>query len=447
MDKKQLLWILLLSFAAAMLVQTYILPNKKADQQPTPPAASVANVAEPIDPPSKWIYGGRGLTVEQIEDDDIPTVRLGSVDPIDGYRFQLELDPRGAGIQRLKLTSIFETVTQKRTQDKTAEQYQDWSYSLIQPVPSTTNTRATLAFSTESIRINDDNVRTFLSPANRVRWEAGDDESTYGRIAWEFGEVVTDARGIQSVTATLNLYADADAVKARKPSYRLTKTYTIAKGSPSVTVKVSVANLTDQTQTLSVTQYGPAGIPREGLRADVRDAVAAGLITAEMKIDVPKGMRVERTKAVKDGGVNALGDNRASTADPVVWAGAGNQFFGCLMYPVPQGFDTASVTDQTPVADTPVAADQYTYAFSTRTVGIGEEAKSQLVEFTSDPSAVAAGEAATFTFDVYCGPKSNSLFTENPLYARLNYSKAIKFRTCNLCLIEPLAYGVMWVIE
>jgi len=431
-DKKQLLWIILLSFVIAMFAQRFFAPKAPAPAPSTQPAA-----AAPPQTGAKnlWSYGGTFLPDKPGE---VEAHRLGSLDPDGDYRFQLELDPRGAAVRTAKLTGFYQTVKQKRTKNKTPQQLQDWSYALLTPVVGATAEQTVLPFSTEMLTVDDEAITTFISPrrdGQQVGWMKLDPTEEAPAV---------DADGTQRIRYRLNLYRAGDR---SKPAYTLYKTYTVRPGSYSFRLHLRVENHSGADRKLSVLQYGPTGLPLEDIRTDLRDALVAEYVTAENTIGIPKRGKIQRSKSLEDTTPKALGDNRPGTTDPAIWAGAGNKFFGCLLYPIPDGIDVGKVDDATPTADLWIKPAQYAFGFSTKVVGTTKDDKSQLVTMTADAKTVPDGGALELGFDIFCGPKSHGLFDKTPLYHKLQYRNAVTFRSCNWCLIEPLARAVMWIIE
>lgn len=461
----------ILTFALIAAVAFFVLPNllKRGENAPVDEASKVelASTSQPVSP--RWDYGG--VVISSAEP---PHVALGSLRPEDGYEFELMLDPRGASVYTAKLAGVYQEVWQKQTDDKTDEQLRLWSYSVLNPVYE--RDKALLPFSTQSIRVEGvGEISTFAGPV----FDAAGKPVAGSAVGWRAGDVVTDADGVQRVSFTLNLY---DGRNAEQPSYTLIKTYSVAKGDPSFDVSLRIVNRTGAEQEIAVTQFGPTGVPREDPRKDYRHVLEGRYVVAERKIVVPKVSN--RDEAIKGGAGSAvdLGDNREGNEEPIVWAGQGNKFFACLMYPVPsrllggaassatspatQPAETQpgealpnggmlapvsrTVTRETPQAELVVPAEEY--AYSMRGVIVEEnptaaESRSQLILLESDPRAVAAGEGMDMAFDVYCGLKVRSTFTDDQPYRQLNYEDAIQFYSCQYCLISWLALAVMWLIE
>ena len=442
MDKKQLTWIILLAVGMALL-----LPRLMSKEPPPPPPATqpAAAVAESA---GRWNYGGQGLSQEDLLRGRIPRVLLGSLRKEDGYLFQAEIDPRGASIHTLKLTGHFQTVQQKRQKHKTPEQLQEWSYPLLNPM--TDGAAPMLPFSTQTLRIGAEQreeIPTFASPLTRAPLRGGAEGQAPGRIVWwPVGDKQVAPDGTESVSFALELYPGAQAAR---PDYRLTKTYSLAKGSSSLRMALKVENLTDRPQRLSVLQNGPVGVPREDPQRDYRNVLTGRYAPEEGRILVPRVLDRETVAKEKrpEGHQEALGDNRPGTAQPVVWAAQANKFFACMALPLARGLAPEAVDAQTPTAALVVPPDQYTYRVLGQVVRESPVSMVPAVVLDIDPVEVAPGAALELAFDVYAGPKDRERLERQLLYGKLNYRAVIQFYSCKFCLVEPLARGVMWVIE
>ena len=481
MDKKQLIWVILIAILAAMWLPKLLGIEGKEDK-PAAPKAPARRVVDEDLGPSRWSFDGTGLTREQVVSQEIPGgSMIGSLKTEDGYPFRLALDPRGAGIRGLRLAGHYDTVSHKRRKDKSDEQLAQWSYSLLNPVM--TAGRPVLPFSTQKIRIEGEpDVPTFISPTTTITSADAQGGTFQGHLAWKLdpNSIVRDEGGIPYQTSfILELYPDAKAII---PQYRFTKTYKLTKGSNSLRVELKLENLTESTQKLSVVQYGPAGVPRENLRNDMRSVPVGRHIVEEKKIEADKVLDIGKIAKLARDKAEPLGTNTVADK-PVVWAASVNKFFGCMMYPLPKGLDPAAVDAQTPAEDLTVPAKQREFSFdcavvegrlgsqldaladrieqieqehaadpAARDKAVAEareqvvDTKTPLVVFTSEPEAVAAGQSLTLAFDVYCGVKSRDTFENIPLYKKLAYTGTIRFREC-FCVINWLVLGLMWIIE
>ena len=455
MDKKQLIWIMIIAAAVALL-----LPRLMQKSTGPAPATQPTAVQAPVSP--RWNYGGAALSQTDLEKNAIPRVLLGSLLPEDGYNFRAQIDPRGASLYTVKLTGYYMTVEQKRVKNKTPQQLEEWSYPLLNPVSG--GPEEFLSYSTERLRVGDANaeeISTFQSPVTMVRPAApggAEGPAVPGRIGWyQVGEKKVAPDGTESVTFALDLFPSQQAAE---PSYRLTKTYRLTKGSYNLRMSLKVENLSGQSQKLSVLQNGPGGLPREDIsQQDFRGVLSGRYVAAEGKITVPRlFLRDEvraKVQAKKEGWAighrERLGDNRDNNAQRIVWAGQINKFFGSMMYPLPGALTTQPVEPNTAVSALIVPETQCPYDFDLLVAREDANSVVPVVVFDGKAVDVPDKKALELEYDIYCGPKDRELFGRIPLYQKLNYQETIQFQSCQwswcLAMVKPLALGVMWSLE
>ncbi|MFW6155522.1 MAG: membrane protein insertase YidC [Planctomycetota bacterium] len=457
MDKKQLIWVLLLSFLVIVVLQRFLGPRQ------APRDGQATDLALPAKDDG-WGYGGTRLAPERVDDDTVSAVTLGALAPdpeTNPYRFQLTLDPRGASVRYARLAGYYYTVEQKRTPDKTPAQLQQWSYAVVSPAK--TDDRTVLPFSTSDLLIKDATDGDEAIPTRRIHTEMSprlgllpsDDTDGAERELYYFGWKVIDrtvrADGTQVARFRLNLYRGG----ADEPAYTLIKTYEVPPESYSFRMTLEVRNHSGAARNLAVVQNGPTGIPLEGVRGDQREVVVGSYVAEKQQVRLPEKGKVPRAESLDWTRPRRIGTEAEGPDDRVLWAGVGNKFFASLMYPVPDEIDpdnlAADVTPQTLA----MLADPH--AFYAETIGTGEEA-SQLVLLTSafdrvdhqprpaDPAAAGADGTLTFSIDVFVGPKEGEILEATTLHAMLGYHNAITFQSCQWCLVEPLAEGAMWLI-
>ncbi|NLF32380.1 MAG: membrane protein insertase YidC [Planctomycetes bacterium] len=451
MDRKQLLWLLLTLLLFLLVVPRFFGDRRPPQPEPTPQIPETTG----------WGYGGMRLSPEQIAADKVPAYTLGSVDPQSPYRFQLTLDPRGASVRYARLAGYYYTVQQKRTENKTPEQLEEWSYAVLSPVAGADG-QAVLPFSTSDLLVAEEaggplqRIDTRMSP--KYRLQGADDNGELFHFGWEPTELPEAEDGVQRTRFRLNLYDPATDTLA----YTLIKTYEVRPGSYSFRMTVEVENHSGAARDLAIIQNGPTGIPLEDVRGDQREVIVANYMAGKGEVSLPKNGKTLRTKSLTAAQRQPLGTN-APDGDPVVWAGIANKFFASLMYPIPDGIDPTNLQAAVTPADLVVPPAQTTYDFHTQMVGTGEGA-AQLVLVQTRPQTVApspaegAAEPATqatqgasstslkFSYDVFVGPKDGEVLEAAPLHAMLNYGTAITFQSCQWCLVDPLARGVMWLI-
>ena len=332
----------------------------------------------------------------------LPRVRLGSVDPgaDNPYRFQVDLDPRGASIYDLKLAGVFDSAEHKHKADKTPQELQDWSYRLLKPVEGSNSTA--LPFSTQMISTGGNEIGTFASSSGRVVWLPGDvrkDPRTGAATSAEFTLTISRigsepstqpatsqpaSRGPEAEAPTASAPSGVESAlttaPAAEPYLRLTKTYSMAPGSDSLKVRLTVKNISSQARTVTVLQYGPTGIPQEDFRSDERNVCYGQLIRKNAAIAVPRFFADTELKKAAEGTAYPIGDNGLD--DPTVWAAQTNRFFACAMYPTVAGLDGSGglATNLSP-DKLVVPKDQYAFEFFRQVVGRVPDGLNQLLVF------------------------------------------------------------------
>lgn len=448
MDKRQLLTFVLLAAAGAFLVMTFL--NKQTPEPSAPSPTTAAASTAPARP--AWPLGGKRFEQVQYTDAQGRTrtkpanmVRLGSLNPDaekNPYKFQVEIDPRGAAIHTVKLCGIFDTVEHKRKKDKTEQELQAWSYPLLNPIER--GAEPVLPFATRRVSIHgEQDISTF------------DFATAAGEVAaWEPGPVRTAEDGTQSVDLSLWIYRPGQVERGRHV-LRVVKTYSLAPHSDSLHVSLRVENPLPRTQAVAVQQAGPSGMRREDFQQDQRAVCAGEFFSADGKVKVERKFDAKAVDKATDGQRHGMGDNRGA-GTPAVWAAQYNKFFTCMMHPVPAGVSASAVNKDTPTEALVVKPTQYSFSFFREVVRESSESNTQAVVFQSDdikvPAAtvneageVAPGEVA-FAFDVYCGPKDRQTFNKTPLYDKLHYMGTIDLRSC-ICAFDVLAFLVIDTIE
>jgi YidC/Oxa1 family membrane protein insertase len=376
------------------------------------------------------------------------TPALGSLSPDDGYKFQVTFDNRQAGIREVKLVDYFETVHDKQLweevqHDQAAyaekaaqnpELYQG-HYKLIRPVDFR-------------------GVRYLAMETRDFTFTLGDNASpvslqqAFPEATWRYSDRSEDEDS-QSITFTFTVEEDATWNQPGQPAERrkvltLYKTYTIHKGSFSIDVSLRMENHTDADIRLSVDQVAATGVPQAGYRNDERQVVVAKLDDGAVQAN--KDADVKKLIELPFGEPQDVGSSTAE-AEPVVWVGLVNKYFGSVVYPRPKmegQLNAVSYTVDyytTPIQEM-ATGKQASGSGSGRTWLVGARLKDLVVEpaGTEGPMEI--------NFDVFAGPKKRELFRETPLYAQLKYSETITARSC-VCpesLIAYLRRGLLWLL-
>ena len=318
------------------------------------------------------------------------TIELGSAEQGSPFQFGLELTSKGAGVAYAKLRD-FDNLDRENPKPLT----------ILSPVADSIISMANGLF-------------IFMDQAKYV---------DLGRLNWKSSELVTQRDGSQEVQFEAVISAGtADAVK-------LTKIYTVRPDSHHFDCALTIENLTKNELKTKFTIQGPAGLGKEGARADMRK-VSAAFLDSEGDIDP---VRIDIKKLFKQGQTSLTHEEAGRN---FIWAATANKYFVAIMRPVPSENENhpAWIRDKNANHINP---DGLTDS--------GDENVS--FDVRSAPVLLsAAGEdqsSQTFEFQVYLGPKDKSLFEKNELYRQLGFVKAIDFRACCGDIFTPISFFLL----
>ncbi len=323
------------------------------------------------------------------------SVEIGSTDPDTGYKFLLRLTTEGAAISDAYLSEF-----DARNFDK------QQPLRLVRPVEVAGIREMTMA--TRALMLPQDDLRF---PVNRLHWELGEVEQIENGQKIEFQAFVID---------------DAD-----EPVMKLRKIYEVAKDSYHLNCRFIIENLGTQEKEVFYSMNGAAGIGREAVRTDMRQA-AAGYR------DSPERVGIETLDISDIVGPDEINSKDIELpANRLLWTAAINKYFAGIMVTTPrQDRQWADwVNNQTAWHYKPVDMDE--------TLGTSIE--------TVPRTLAAAGEYQDITeyeFKMYLGPKDKRVFDRVELYEELGFVKTIAFRACccPAALISPLAFGILTLI-
>ncbi len=366
-------------------------------------------------------------------------MRIGSLDP-NAFRFEVELNGRGASIETVKLSNHFATVADKLRFKEDPNTY--WQavadnpakykgrYSLLNPVSTAGQpTYRPMATRRVTLRIGDDPkpISILLAGLNWRPVEPAEDVS----------------QGAQSASFALKIVRGPDAASATG-LVRLVKTYTVSPELHSIAMTVAVENLTDQVIRVELDQAGPTGIPREDLRSDARKVAYANWQADSDEVQ-PRLKSVSELDDFTLGRPHSIGGSDQS--NPVLWVGHTNKFFGSVMYLRPQ-------------VENRLAAAGYRAGYYVSAAMESAETRTFLTGMHIREMQVPPGKTRQAEFDLFAGPKKRSFFDgpnldEEPsapvvqeleLYQELNYMGVVDMGGC---FFAPpmLVLGMLWLLE
>ncbi len=328
---------------------------------------------------------------------------IGSVDPKSGYKFQLELTPKGAAIRK----ATFSEFDDRDRKDPKPLVF-------ISPLPVKNGNEicvmANTGFQTDAIAEQNSELRL-----DKYVWKSLD-------------KTMTEDSQIARFEAFFK------AADANDQVFRLTKTYTITRDSYLLKCDISVENLNDTEQKVRFNLTGPGGMAREDSRSDARSVVAGFRDSKGHVVSTILNMRkLVKAKTIEDKQLKKPGGS-------FLWAAAVNKYFAAIAVPLPEnGKDYCdwiiSKTGQfyNPDGDSKNNSGD-------ETVG---------VNLAIAPTTLDANSSKTYSFQLYFGPKNKSLFDKNERYRELGFVQTISFTTC-CCpagIISPLAFGILTLMK
>jgi len=323
------------------------------------------------------------------------TVKLGSIDPASGFKFQLELTSKGAAITKATFSG-----------------FNDRDYKDPQPLVIFSPVGEVSSMANKEFVFVEQKLQLRL---DRLHWKSygrqtGDDGSQAAR----FEALIKDAAG--------------------EPVIKLTKTYKVDVGSYLLDCNLAIENLSADEQKVRFNLAGPIGIGREAVRTDMRKTVAAfrnsqGQITT-------KRLNIRKLRKAKN-----IDDRRLIKAtDRFLWTAVTNKYFASVLVPVPdEGKDYANwVAEKTGRYYNPDGDQQGNSGDET----VGVDLKIASNNLTA---AGQAGSTKVYGFKLYIGPKDKGLFDKNEYYKNLGFVQTIDFLTCccPASIISPLAFAIL----
>lgn len=334
------------------------------------------------------------------------TLTLGSTDKATGFKFQIELDSKGAALRQATLS-----------------EHADLSDKAHPPLVLL-----------EPARTGDLPV---LSLANRqlVLVDAGQ-QLALDRLDWISAGLQAAANNAQTARFEATVVDGND-----RPVFRLTKTYTLSPDSYLVEVHLAVENLSGSRESLALQMTGPAGIRRESMLADMPKAVAAFRETQGGQVASHKLDALTLSKA-RD--LNARLLRIKDSQAPLLWSGISNKYFTAILVPAPEPNRPDSDWIRTP-------AGLFFNPDGDPRKDSGDETVA--VEFQTSPVTLGAagepGASKTYAFQLYLGPKDKGLFDKNTQFRSLGFVHVIDFAgcCCPSSIINPLAFLILALMK
>jgi len=393
MESRRLITAILLTFVLWMVLQKVMVryfPQPPA-QTATAPATQTAETL-PTTSTSVPTTHLANVRENKTRDDNIA---IGNSKKGNGYPMEVVFSNHGAAINTVQLSGFAESVKDSQH-----------GYRLISPVKYDFGTKFSLA--TEKLLLTGPNGDKIPVDLENVNW--------FHKV-----EKLADRQQVKFWI---------DVIQNDKPVVRVVKTYALLKTEPSkpdydLHMDVTLENLTDQTFTAVIRQEGLVGIRKEDPRYEDRK-ILAGIIPAGSKgITVTSSDRAKLIKAPDHS------HNIAAVDDQPVWSGQTNKYFAAILTAVDKddkvsGKHIESILAKT-YSDNPEFGEDLTTLWTTRPIKI-------------DPKRTAA-----INFDLYLGPRSETIFTQDK-YAERNFTRIQTIET-SWCTMQWLADFMTWLLN
>ncbi len=380
--------------------QGLLLLQQTADVD-TPPGAIAPEESAPV-PANPQLQASPGESYNAVGG-PAKTITMGSTDPESGFKFQLELDSRGAAIRE----AIFSEYNDRDHKDPQP-------LSFLSPVQIGAG-REMLSMATMKLHLVDQKRSLNLS---RLSWKAlGLEAGNQGTSVASFEATITDSQD--------------------EPVLKLTKSYRIAPETFLLECTLTVDNLSDTQHRVRYDLTGPLGLEREAFRQEMRKAI--GGFRGDQD-EVVRG-KVEKKDLLKAGKSLPI---KPKNGGQFLWAAAVNKYFAAILVPVPDADDQYCDwiggkygTFYNPDGDRKGDTGDETIGIDLSTTSV------QLAPMGQ------ANSSRTYNFQLYLGPKDKSLFDKNEMYRSLGFVQTIDFLgcCCPSSIINPLAFGILAIMK
>jgi YidC/Oxa1 family membrane protein insertase len=345
------------------------------------------------------------------------TVVIGATDPKTedtktGFKFQLELDSKGASIR--KATFAYNKSNRSGFSDCNTGNPQP--LVIISPTARGTDSEILSMANSEFVFV--DNKR----------------QLSLQDLLWKFTGVQKNADGSQAAGFETTI----KVADTNEPVVRLTKTYTMTQASYIIDCGITIENLSKSQQQIRFNLVGPGGIEMEGPRGDTRKVVACFKDAKGNPYSIRRDAKsLSKAKKLEDLQLNENEKNY-----DFLWAATVNKYFALILKPVPQEVNDSCnwVSDRTGWFIDPDGK------FDSRDESIGLNLK--IKSFTFAPAGQPEA-TKKYNFQLYIGPKDKSLFDKNELYRKSFFVETIDFMSCccPASIINPLAFGILAIMK
>jgi YidC/Oxa1 family membrane protein insertase len=368
---------------------------------PPPPPAQTQEVITADQEAAATVRAPRDMEARGADTEQF--IELGSADLNINSPFPLalRLSNRGAAMVSARLREHYETIRK--------EQF----YPIISPV--TLKADALLySFVTESINLRQ-----------------GEDSFQLDDLYWHSKHETID--GTERAVFWIEFFRQDED----QPIGRLTKTYSLQAPSGEetpdpVNLTLKYENLDDEPADVIITQLGPTGVPREGLRTpdgSVVSRIDYRRVTAGFEVDGQIAVESVQNSKIEVGSGEPLLDSDQAKAG-FAWCALTNRFFA------------AAVALGNGAGKSPSSWTAQAVRLS-KEDGLDGDLSFRLV---NSAVRVPPQGSTQNSLDCYLGPKSREIFEENPVYASRNYVQLVQV-DYYCCQWAPFVNSMVWLLN
>jgi len=372
------------------------------------------------------------------------TVKLGSIDPESGFKYQLELSTKGAAIAKA-----------------TFSEFDDRDYKNPKPLVILSPVKS--ADGSEILPMAN---KDFIFVQEKLQLSLQD--LHFKSIGKETAEDGSQTARFEAVIKT----------SAGEPVVKLLKTYKVSPNSYLTECSIVVDNLSSDEQGVRFNLAGPVGVGREDSRSDERKIVGCFRDPKGQIVSIRVG--ASSFDARETFAEEILGGEHQKNQE-FLWAALTNRYFAAILVPLPEDSkkfcDWISGKQNQAGGKGIMIRKKRGFSYSIRRFFTGKsyeeevEKNGKCVRFYNPDGRRSSGDentavgleidfakldtvglpnsSRTYNFQLYLGPKVKSLFDKNEHYKELGFIQTIDFMSC-CCpagIINPLAFAILWIMK
>jgi YidC/Oxa1 family membrane protein insertase len=260
----------------------------------------------------------------------------------------------------------------------------------------------------------------------------------------------------EATSASQAAFAITLVDESGKPVLRVTRVWSVQPGKYDLRLTQTLENLSDKEMEASFAQYGPMemlpddyvpGKPSVATSFDYRHVIIGYLQPLQTNANL---------KTITTTDFDLPRQTILDAPDPVIWPRAGddplrdmfwaamtNRYFAVVLHAPVQPLDPIK-----PILASEVIENQFTRLSRSAPTATGATPLGLILESAPRRLAPAGSEgaAATYTLELFAGPREPALLKKDPAYARLSLGQIIIYNLggmCAICTFAPLAEGML----